>query len=47
MAQASVRAFVDEEAAEMLLLEDEIDTEILSVKSLPICNTRITPGKSK
>ena len=38
---------MDEEATEMLLLEDKIDTEISSVKSLPICYTRVTPGKSK
>ena len=39
MAQASVRASLDEEAAEMLFSEDEIS----SAKSLPI--TRVTPGK--
>ena len=41
MAQASERASLDEEAAMMLFLEDEI----LSAKSLPI--TLVTSGKSK
>ena len=44
MAQASVRASLEEEAAALLSSEDENDTEISSVKSLPV--TRVTSGKS-
>ena len=48
MAQASVRASLEEETAMMLSSEEENDSEISSVKSLPIrpTQTRATSGKN-